>query len=176
MSHMPETAFAVLVPEAEEHVAHLRARHDPSAALGAQAHVTILYPFMALQMIDTQVLAPVRAALSGVATFDMRFGNIRRFPGVLYLAPQDDAPLVALTRLIAGLFPAFPPYAGRHSGIVPHLTVAQAEEGQLDLVERELRSTFPASGFASRCDQLALMENASGRWRQMQAFPLGTRA
>lgn len=41
------TAFALEVPEAEACVGELRARHDPSCALGVQAHITVLYPFMA---------------------------------------------------------------------------------------------------------------------------------
>lgn len=48
----PHTAFAINVPEAEACVAELRARYDPLCALGAPAHITILYPFMEPSAID----------------------------------------------------------------------------------------------------------------------------
>jgi 2'-5' RNA ligase len=169
---MAESAFAVIVPDAEPYVGRLRARHDPSAALGAEAHITILYPFMSPELLDAQVMAQVRDALSMAVPFVFRLASIRRFPGVLYLAPEDDASLVALTRLLVARFPEFPPYGGKHTGIVPHLTVAQTTEDQLDVVEAELRTIFPAAGIASRCDELALMENASGRWRRMDTIAL----
>jgi hypothetical protein len=42
---MAESAFAVSVPEAERYVGALRDRFDPTAKLGAPAHITLLYPF-----------------------------------------------------------------------------------------------------------------------------------
>lgn len=40
-----ESALVVLVPEAEALVKSFRDRHDPSAAAGVPAHITLLYPF-----------------------------------------------------------------------------------------------------------------------------------
>lgn len=169
---MGESAFAVLVPESEAYVSELRARYDPSAALGARAHITILYPFMPPEMITEEVLAGARAELSFRCSFSFGLRRIERFPGVLYLEPDPAQPLVALTNGLASRFPSYPPYGGRHADVRPHLTVAQAAEGQLDLAENELRAILPAEGVFSRCSELVLMENSSGEWRQMCKFAL----
>ena len=54
---MPETALICRVPESERFIARYRERFDPSARRNVPAHVTILYPFMAPQQVDTGVLA-----------------------------------------------------------------------------------------------------------------------
>jgi hypothetical protein len=170
---MAESAFAVLVPESEAYVSELRARYDPSAALGAAAHITILYPFMPPEMISGEVLASVRAELSPRRSFSFTLRRIERFPGVLYLEPDPAQPLIALTNGLASLFPSYQPYGGRHPDVKPHLTVAQGAEEQLDRAENELRAILPAEGVSSRCSELVLIENSTGRWRQMGKFTLG---
>jgi hypothetical protein len=169
---MAESAFAVLVPESEPYVSELRARYDLSAALGAPAHITILYPFMPPEMITDEVLAAVGAELSSRCAFVFGLRRIERFPGVLYLKPEPAQPLVALTNGLAARFPSYPPYGGRHAEVRPHLTVAQASEDQLDAAESELRAMFPAGGVSSQCSELVLIENSSGAWRQMSSFTL----
>ncbi|HEX7441465.1 MAG TPA: 2'-5' RNA ligase family protein [Caldimonas sp.] len=171
---MSQSAFIVRVPEAEPYVATLRERLDPSARLGVPAHVTLLYPFMAPERIGGAVLERARALAASSAPFAYRLAGIRRFPGVLYLSPQPGAPFVELTLRLAREFPEHPPYGGRHADIVPHLTVAQADAQELAAAEVELRAALPRSGgVAARCNDLALIENSSGRWRPVQTFPLG---
>ena len=168
----PHSAFALNVPEAEACVAGLRARYDPSCALGVPAHITILYPFMAPSAIDDAVLEQVREALSAFHAFTFRLRRIERFPGVLYLAPDPAEPMKAMTRALAARFPSCPPYGGLYPDVVPHLTVAQAGATDLDAAERELRARLPAEGLVARCTEVAMMENSSGLWRPMRSFPL----
>lgn len=170
---MAESAFAVLVPESEAYVGELRARYDPSAVLGAAAHITILYPFMSRELISKDVLANVRTELSSRRSFSFCLRRIERFPGVLYLEPYPAQPLIALTNALASRFPSYPPYGGRHAEVRPHLTVAQAAEERLDLAENELRAILPEDGVSARCSELVLMENSSGKWRKMCSFTLG---
>lgn len=171
---MSQSAFIVEVPEAEPYVAALRERLDPSARLGLPAHVTLLYPFMAPERIGSAVLDRARAIAASTAPFAYRLAGIRRFPGVLYLAPRPAAPFVELTLRLAAEFPEHPPYGGRHERIVPHLTVAQSDTQQRAAAEIELRAALPRSdGVAAHCGELLLIENSSGRWRPMQVFPLG---
>lgn len=99
-----ESALIVAVPEAEPAVAALRAAYDPSASWGVPAHITVLYPFLPPDRIDAAVLAAVRATVAGVPAFDLVLARTRRFGDqVLWLAPEPDAPLRALTELKAGL-------------------------------------------------------------------------
>jgi 2'-5' RNA ligase len=128
---------------------------------------------MAPGAITAAVREQARGAIASVPAFDLRLKRVARFPGVLYLAPEVDAPLVRLTRVLAHCFPSYPPYAGIHARIIPHLTVAQVDGQQLDEVEKELRSLLPAGGIASHCTEVVLMENATGRWREMGRFALG---
>src|SRR5690349_7818979 len=118
---MAESALVIVVPEAEPSVAALRVRHDPVAALGMPAHVTLVYPFVAPHRIDAAVLDGVRAAVATVAPFEFTLAEIRRFPRTAYLAPEPDAPFVALTRSLTNAFPEQQPYGGVHGTIVPHL-------------------------------------------------------
>ena len=55
-----ESALVVLVPDAEVLVKPFRDRHDPSAAIGVPAHVTLLYPFIAPKEINSAVLDELR--------------------------------------------------------------------------------------------------------------------
>lgn len=171
---MNQSAFIVRVPEAEPHVATLRERLDPSARLGVPAHITVLYPFMAPEHIDAALVAKVRAIATATAPFVFRLARIGRFTGTLYLAPDPPAPFIALTLALVRAFPGHLPYGGQHEGIVPHLTVAQADAAQLHEAETQLRAN-PAlgRGISAVCRELVLIENSSGRWLPMHLFALG---
>jgi 2'-5' RNA ligase len=169
----PATAFVIAVPEAEPLVSGLRARFDPSAALGVPAHVTVLHPFMPLAGVTPEVLERVGTALRGMRTFDFVLGRVARFPGVLYLAPEPAAPFVALTDALIRAFPQYPPFGGAHDRIVPHLTVAQGDEPMLQQAEARLRTALQTHGpINAPCRELCLLHNAGGPWVQWQRLPL----
>lgn len=171
---MSESAFIVPVPEAEPHVATLRARHDPAAALGIPAHVTILFPFMAPNHVTDAVLARARAIIALAEAFAFALADVRRFPQTLYLAPEPAEPFIGLTEALVRAFPEYPPYGGAFATVVPHVTVAHGDEGRQADSERELRSSLARAGrISARCSDVVLIENSSGRWQRMHAFPLG---
>jgi len=170
---LPETALICRVPEAERHIAHYRQRFDPSARRNVPAHVTILYPFMAPQLVDLGVLAALQAVADSVPCFNYRLAKTQRFPVALYLAPDPGEPFSALTDGVFRAFPDYPPFDGKFATIVPHVTVAHGDEPLLCEIEVELRIALPAgAGIAARCTELVLIENSSGRWEQMQVFAL----
>ncbi|NUP83938.1 MAG: 2'-5' RNA ligase family protein, partial [Nonomuraea sp.] len=115
------TALIAVVPEAEPVVGVWRERYDPSAAEGVPAHVTVLYPFLPFELVDTSALAELFAAW---ASFDVEFRGFGHFPGVLYLAPEPAEPFRELTTAVAERWPEAPPYGGAFPDVVPHLTVA----------------------------------------------------
>ena len=118
-----ETALVVLVPDAEPVVAEHRLRHDPAAADGVPAHVTVLYPFRA--EVDDATAAAVAAIAAAVPAFDATFRTTARFPGVvLYLDPEPAAPFRELIARCTAAFPDCPPYGGTIPDPIPHLTVA----------------------------------------------------
>lgn len=107
-----ESALVVLVPDAEVLVKPFRDKHDPAAAIGVPAHVTLLYPFIAPNEISLAVLDDLRQCLERFLPFDFSFAETRRFPGVLYLAPEPDEPFRELTLAIWNCYPETPPLRG----------------------------------------------------------------
>lgn len=166
-----ESAFIVRVPEAEPYVTHLREQFDPSAKLGVPAHITLLYPFMSPELVDTVLVAQARAVVAATRSFTFRLATVGRFVDALYLAPEPSAPFTELTEHLARQFPAFPPCGGRHEDIVPHLTVARGGKLEHSRAQSELLATL-SGGVACLCSEVVLIENASGRWQQMHVFPL----
>jgi 2'-5' RNA ligase len=171
-----ETAFVALVPEAEPLVAALRARHDPAAARGVPAHVTLLYPFRPPAQVHRGVLRRAAAALAQHRPFDFRLAAAGRFPGVAWLAPEPTAPFVALTQALARAFPGWLPYRGVHAEVVPHLTVAHGTQAELDGVHAELAAGLAAQGpVHARCTAVALLARNGERWqlRHLLALRVG---
>jgi 2'-5' RNA ligase len=170
------TALIVALPEAEPHVAALRMAHDPSAAQGVPAHVTLLHPFRPLAAVDAALRAAIVAVAARSAPFDVRFVRPGRFEQTLYLAPDPPGPFVALVRALAAAFPEHPPYGGRHADVRPHLTVAQGAAATLDAAAAALARALPRGGIAARVRTLELIANEHGRWRRVHAWTLGTGA
>jgi len=168
-----ETALICRVPEAERYISHYRQRFDPSARRNVPAHVTILYPFMAPELVDADVLETLQRIATSVPCFNYRMARTQRFPVALYLDPEPGAPFSALTDGIFHAFPDYPPFDGKFDTVVPHVTVAHGDEPLLCEIEIELRIALPGSGVTARCEEVVLIENSSGRWEQMHAFALG---
>jgi 2'-5' RNA ligase len=170
---MAESAFIVSVPEAEACVGPMRDRYDASARLGAPAHVTIFVPFMPAERITPAVLAQVQAALNQVRSLTFSLETVGRFAATAYLAPEPDQPFITLTRALVRRFPEFPPFRGEHEPVVPHLTVANGNASEAAAAAAELATLIhthgPIRGF---CSSVSLIENSTGRWKQIHVFAL----
>jgi 2'-5' RNA ligase len=121
------SCFVVLVPAAESLVGSARAQFDDSARRGLGPHITLLYPFMAPQRVDSAILEAAARALAVHEQFGFQLATIGRFPQVAYLKPAPAEPFIALSLSLARAFPQFPPYGGEFDNIVPHLTVAKGD-------------------------------------------------
>ena len=172
-----EAALVVIVPEAEPLVGPFRAKHDPAAAWGVPAHITINYPFIPGVMPTAGVLSRLSKRFAEVSPFSFTLDRIARFPKVIYLAPKPVAPFVQLTEKAAEEFPDSPPYGGRFDTITPHLTVAYS--GDRDLlasVQQKFSDAssghLPINAFA---DRVWLMDDSAGRWEKRASFALGSR-
>jgi 2'-5' RNA ligase len=171
---MPLSAFIVRVPEAEPTVSELRRKFDATAALGVPAHITILYPFMEPDKVTPEVLRSVQEAVAKCHAFAFALRKGSRWPETTYLLPEPAQPFIRLTKAIVQRFPTYPPYSGRHSEIIPHLTVADGSEHAANAAEAELKFIFNRSGpINATCRQIELIENSSGVWRTMHVLALG---
>ena len=129
---------------------------------------------MPSEQVDAAVVDQIAAIASAVPCFDFRLAETRRFPVSLYLAPQPDDSFAALTAGLYRVFPDYPPFAGKFTTVVPHVTVAHADEPQLCEIEVELRIAMASGGaVTARCEEMILIENSSGRWEEMHGFKLG---
>jgi 2'-5' RNA ligase len=156
------TALIVVVPEAEPFVGALRLAHDPSAALGVPAHITVLFPFAPPESIDEEA---VGALIGAHAPFDYQLTGVAVFAdGATYLTPVPAEPFVALTSAVAARWPEHPPYAGAFARVVPHLTVSAAAAVVVD-------APFP---IAAHTDEVTLIEeDERGRWAERRRLALG---
>lgn len=129
-----ESVLLIPVPEAAPLVHQYRLRYDPSAPAGVPEHITVLYPFLAPDQIDAAVLAMLRAIFSAISPIPFTLRHTAWFEqGVLYLAPDPVAPLVALTHQLSDACGVLP-FEGRYPEVIPHLTIAQ--HGPKDILSR----------------------------------------
>lgn len=166
-----ESAILVPVPEAEPLVSNLRAEHDPAAAAGIPAHITLLYPFAPPDDIDHATIDALRAMFAASAAFRFVLREPRWFGDeVLYLEPDPAAPFVWMTERLAVRFPEYAPYGGAFDELVPHLTVAMRGSAA---IEQVLREALPVAAVAS--EALLMEEGEDAMWRVRERFRFGAR-
>jgi 2'-5' RNA ligase len=165
-----ETGLIVKVPAAEPIVGGWRSQFDSAAAAGVLAHITVLYPFLGRDRVDASVLAELDALLAKHQAFDLQLTQCRRFPGVLYLAPEPETELRALTAAIASRWPEAPPYGGQFADVVPHLTIAHSQEPEVfDVIESDVCGRLPVT---ERIASVQLIIYTGDHWQQAQSFLL----
>ncbi|MDQ1403457.1 MAG: hypothetical protein QOG03_1773 [Actinomycetota bacterium] len=164
----PESALLIPLPEVDGIIGHHRLRHDPSARNGVPAHVTLLYPFVSPAAIDDGVLTKVTDVVRDFRRFDVRFERVGRFGEVVYLAPEPGDPFAEMTAALVRAFPKYPPYRGRFTKVIPHLTVAE-HSSPPDLGDA-LAAELPV---AAACREVWLMTEAdSGQWSTRERWTL----
>ncbi|MDA8398612.1 MAG: 2'-5' RNA ligase family protein [Actinomycetota bacterium] len=165
----PMPTAVVVSVLSHEHIDSLRARFDPATARGMPAHVTILYPFATLEELRSGVLDRLAEICGRMHAFDFCLERFGTFPGVTYLVPEPADEFTKMTAAIASELPAWPPYSGAYSEIIPHLTIAQHH--RVPRAERRgLESVLPI-----RCSAVALdvLCEDEGGWRVFASVDLG---
>ncbi len=124
-----QSAVLVPVPEADAVVGRWRYQHDPVAAAGVPAHVTLIVPWLAPDRITPSDLQDLDDELSDVKSFDFELTRVDWFgKKVLWLAPEPAAPFLELTERLSRRF-STPPWEGEFDEVIPHLTVAHSSDG-----------------------------------------------
>ena len=151
----------------------IRRRWDRAALAGAEAHVTILYPFLPCASLERPVHAELAAITRGVIPFDVRFERVRRFDGLVWIEPEPATAFVALISTIVARWPDHPPYGGAFDEVIPHLTVVESDSAPLDTVEAIAQGAVPFEGRAERLELWC--QDAAGRWRPRWRMPFAVR-
>src|SRR5580700_4748117 len=169
----PHSGLILKIPEAEPAVARLRERLDASAPLGIPAHITVLFPFVPPSTIDPAVLAELAHLFAAVSRFRFRLDHTDWFGDeVLWLGPRDPGPFRALTEAVHRAYPAYPPFEGQFSDVIPHLTVGHGHPvTDLRAAEESVRTHLPIDGFATAVT-LVTQASAGGRWTRTAIFAL----
>ena len=175
MNPPSESALVILIPEAEALVESFRKQYGPSPALGIPAHVTLIYPFKPPSELTGDVIRKLESLFSKSPRFTISFSEVRRFPNVLYLAPDPDEPLRRLTELLTRLFPKTQPYNGQFAEVIPHLTITQVSDvGQLQEISDNFKKVAEGKLPIRSCiTEILLMDNESGDWQTRTRFQLG---
>ena len=165
------TALVVAVPEAEPVVGLWRERYDRSAAAGVHAHITVLFPFLDVDRIDTAVMDELARLFAAHRKLVVEFRRTARWPSMLYLPPEPSDPLSRLTADVVARWPDCLPYSGKYIDTSPHLTVAIHQPDLiLDQVDKDLAHRLPFSAAVTSIDLVAFED---GAWHRHCSFELG---
>lgn len=176
-----ETALLLRVPGAEHSVARHRQTLDCAAADGIPAHVTLIYPFVALKQLREKDHARLGSLIASMGSFRLGGRRTSWFTDrVLYIALDDVEPVRVLMARVLSEFPDFPPYAGEIAleDVIPHLTIGHDRPlAELRDAEHSVQASLP---FEDLIDQVELWSGPAlaGRtepkaWRHMRSYRLG---
>jgi 2'-5' RNA ligase len=136
------------------------------------AHITIVYPFLDPRELSDEVLAGLVELFAGHERFEVSFRRCGRFPSVVYLEPEPQDSLRALTDAVFVRWPQAPPYGGLFDSPVPHLTVAKStDQAALDDVEAALGRALPITTTIAGASLFVLQD---GRWRATVELPFAS--
>ena len=170
-----QSGLVILVPESEPLVSEFRSKYDSSAKDGMPAHITINFPFLPIEQDLSVFFDQLVALFSQFRRFEYSLVAARRWPGVLYLEPSPAQPFVDLINGVVKQFPDSPPYGGEYGDVVPHLTVATADDdAKIEIISQQFATAsagrLPITALAS---EIWLVDNREGSWVQRRSFPLG---
>ncbi|MEX2547913.1 MAG: 2'-5' RNA ligase family protein [Chloroflexota bacterium] len=164
---------AIIVPvQVPVAVNRLRDRMDPSAVQGVPAHVTLIYPFMSVDQLTDDVRRRLEQIVATEAAFPFTLTSVRRWPNVVYIAPEPADPFRRLTVALAEAFPDYPPYEGVHEDVVPHLTIAQdVPEDYYAAAQHALPGMLPIRDVAR--EAWLIGHTPDQPWHTLWRLPLG---
>lgn len=166
-----QTALMLPVPDAEPVVGQWREQFEPSAAYGMPAHLTVMFPFLTLDCIESDETDELRRLFAGARPIPVEFAAFGSFPEVLYLRPEPAAPLVELTARVARRWPEARPYSGAFDEVVPHLTVAVGvDDGRADDIRAQIGRALPLRAVLREAWLVAFTD---ARWSPVASFAFG---
>jgi 2'-5' RNA ligase len=172
----PESAIAIFVPEADEVIEMIWSSFHPSADKGIAAHITINYPFIVSESDVRTTADRLSSVLSVFRAFYITLTELRRWPTLLYLKPEPVHVFQAMIAAVWKAFPQSPPYAGKYSEVVPHLTLIESTaSGEIENIEPKLRLKLEGIlPIKARVEELDWIAKVDEEWRTVAKIKLPT--
>lgn len=169
-----ETGLIIPVPAFESFIQHHRTFNQAVPPPGVPAHLTLLYPFLPPDGCE-EARTEVVDFFAEVEPFEFRLTEVGWFDErVVFLAPDDPAPFVALTERLVAHWTQCIPYGGRHGGThVPHLTLGiEGTPAEMASLAEAAEKLLPVSCVA---DQAWLMIGTPrpAQWQVREQFRFG---
>ncbi|MBM3679712.1 MAG: 2'-5' RNA ligase family protein [Actinobacteria bacterium] len=168
------TALVVVVDDAEPVAGAFRRRHlRETVGRGLPLHITVLFPFVPLALVDEEVLRLATASFAAVPAFEASLTAVGAFERHVWLAPEPDERFQALIAAARAAFPAYPLYGDPSHDPVPHATIGEADDATAlaRAAEQELGPGLPVAFAVSAVTMLT--EGEEGLWRRHATFALG---
>ncbi len=169
-------------PPVAAFVEAFRREHPGQDSYALPPHITVMWPFISPGTLSSgpdeallrRTADRLRRVCREIQPFTVVLDRYGTFPGgVLYLAPRDPAPIVALHKRILAEFPEYPPYGGEYGEYVPHMTLGFFETmTPLEVVPRPVLEPLDLP-----VDRLCFMygdQSFSRPWVNAAVIPLGT--
>ena len=180
MTSPRRTALVVVVEQAEQAVSPWRLRYlRETVERGIPPHVTILFPFVTADELDTNVLDTLETVYAGESEFAFTLDRVETFPTHAWLAPEPAEAFLGLIAVTRACFPSIVPYGDESLYPVPHLTVAgDPDPVRLEQIAEELREALaPALPLRASADAIVLLVEQDDRtWVAERSFRLSTAA
>lgn len=121
-----QTGLILALPGLAAAVDAWRAAVLAGVPLDLPPHVSVLYPWVPHEPTEEDCRR-VHEATRHLPPFVVTFREVGTFPGFVWLRPEPPEAVRAVHRAVAAAFAEFPPYAGEHPEVVPHMTVATCD-------------------------------------------------
>lgn len=179
VNHDWQTTLLIPIPAAEAAVSHHRSKLDDAARDGIPAHITISYPFLPPSQINESLLGSLSGMFGKIPAFRFTLDQIGWFgDDVVWLGPSDPAPFNVFINTVFSAFPSCPPYGGKYTQVIPHLTIGNTGEQQaLQTAAESIKSYLPIDGIATEVTLMAgpcpgSPDTPPGQWHVITTFPL----
>ena len=173
---MPNTTALVLIlSDLHEVLRPYLEQNSPAAAAGLKAHLTLLYPFLPMKVINEKKVDRLRHFFQHRGPLQFSLVGTSRFPGQLYLTLAHGAKIRKLVQELRAEFDGLPADGGNFSDATPHVTIARAAGNAglnrlEDLFWKQYGHHFP---FVVKVNVAALIYEQKGRLQPIQTFPFG---
>lgn len=169
-----ETGLIIPVPAFEEFIRHHRVFNPAVSPEGVPAHLTLLYPFLPPE-VCVEAHAQVASFFASVEPIEFELTEIGWFDDrVVFVAPDDPTPFVALTERLIGEWTECIPYGGRHGGKhVPHLTLGiEGTSQEMASLAEAAQQLLPMKCVAEQA-WLMIGTSRPARWDVSDRFSFG---